>query len=86
MVTARSAQVTFIVAAKGPRGGLHVSRSQVSVANWRDYQVTNQGIGVSQCLLDAASIGAVGDVQFCRDFLLGQDEYPIPADWLAQDL
>jgi hypothetical protein len=64
---------------------LHVSGSQVSVTNWRDNQVPNQGISVSECLLDAASICAVGDVEFGSDFLLGQDQYPIPTDWFAEN-
>jgi hypothetical protein len=60
-------------------------RSQVSVANRRDYQVPDQRIGVSQGLLDAASIRTVGDVQFCSNFLMSKDQDPIPTDWLVQD-
>jgi hypothetical protein len=36
-------------------------------------------------LLDAASIGAVGDIQFRSDFLLGQDEQTVPTDWFAEN-
>jgi hypothetical protein len=74
MITAWSAHATLIVGAKNPCDRRHISRSQVSVANWWDDQVPDQGIGVSQCLLDAASIRAVSDVQLRGNLLLGKDE------------
>jgi hypothetical protein len=37
-------------------------------------------------LLDAASIRAVGDVQFRGNLLMGKDEYSIPTHRLVQDL
>jgi hypothetical protein len=85
MITARSTHAAFVEVAKKPRQRCRVSRSQVSVANWRDNQVPDQGIGVSQCLLDAASIRAVGDVQFRGNFLMRQDKQAIPTDWFVQD-
>jgi hypothetical protein len=36
-------------------------------------------------LLDAASIGAVGDVEFGSYLLLGQDEQAIPTDWFTEN-
>jgi hypothetical protein len=36
-------------------------------------------------LLDAASIRAVGDVQFRGNFLMSQDKYSIPTNWLVQN-
>jgi hypothetical protein len=36
-------------------------------------------------LLDAASIRAVGDVQFRSYFLLGRDEQAIPTDWFTKN-
>jgi hypothetical protein len=36
-------------------------------------------------LLDAASIRAVGDVQFRGNFLMSKDQYPIPTHRLMQD-
>jgi len=36
-------------------------------------------------LLDAASIRAVGDVQFRGNFLMSKDKYPIPTHRLVQD-
>ncbi len=50
----------------------HVVGFQKSVAHRRDNEVANQRVGVCQCLLDASSIGAVRNVEFCRDFLLRQ--------------
>jgi len=63
IIAARSAQVAFVVGAKNSRDTGYVSRLQVSVAYWRDNQVPDQGTSVCQCLLDAASIPAVGDVE-----------------------
>lgn len=85
MITARSTEIAFVVVAKNSRSRRHVSRPQVSIADWRDNQISNQGISISQCLLDAASICSVGDVEFRSDFLLGQDEYAIPTNWFAQN-
>jgi len=36
-------------------------------------------------LLYAASIRAIGDIQFRGDFLMGKDKYPISTDWFVQD-
>jgi hypothetical protein len=37
-------------------------------------------------LLDAASIRAVGDVEFRGNFLMCQDEQSVAPDWLVQDV
>ena len=37
---------------------------------WRNKKVPDQSIGVCQCLLDTASISAIGDVQLCGNFLM----------------
>ena len=50
----------------------HVVGFQESVAHWRNNQVPNQRVDICQCLLDASSIGAVSNVEFCRDFLMRQ--------------
>jgi hypothetical protein len=59
------------------------SGSQESIANWRNDKVTDQGIGVSQCLRDATSISAIGNVKFCGYLLFRQRNQSVPADWLA---
>jgi hypothetical protein len=41
-----SAQGTFVVTVENVRKTGHVSRPQVSVADWRDKKVSDQGIGV----------------------------------------
>src|SRR4029077_11371490 len=81
----RSAHAAFVKVAENPGQRRRVLRSQVSVADWRDYQVPDQPIGGGQCVLDAASIRAVGNVQFCGNFLMSKDQDPIPTDWLVQD-
>ena len=85
IITARSAGVAFVVVAKNPCRRRHVPRSQVSITNWRDNEVPDQGVGVSECLQDAASIGAVGDVEFGSYFLLRQDEQAIPTHWFTEN-
>jgi len=54
--------VPFIVILKSILESVHLSGSQISVANRRNNQVPDQGVGVSYCLLDAARIRAVSDV------------------------
>ena len=53
----------------------------MTVADWWNYQVSDQCIGCRQCLRNAASVRAVGDIQFRCDFLVGQLNQPI-AMWL----
>ena len=85
MITTRSAGVAFVVITKDPCGRRYITRSQVSIANRRDHQVSDQCIGVGQCLLDAAPISAVSDVEFGSYFLLGQDEQTISTDWFMEN-
>ena len=74
-----TAQVAAVVAAEGS----HVrSGSQEAVAHWRNNQIPDQSIGRRQCLLNTASVGAVGDIQFCGDFLMRQLNQCITADCL----
>ena len=54
----------------------------MAVAHWRNNQVPDQGIDRRQCLRETASVRAVGDIQFCSDFLMCQLNQAITADWL----
>ena len=75
-----SAQRAAVVEAEGPsvRSG-----SQVAVAHWRNNQVPNQSIGARQCLRDTAAVRAVGDIQFCSDFLTRQLDQAVATLWLT---
>jgi hypothetical protein len=55
--------VAFIIILQNILESVHVSGCQVSVAYRRHNQVSDQGVGVSYCLLDAARIRAISDVQ-----------------------
>ena len=60
----------------------------MAVAHWRNNQVTDQRIDRRQCLRDTASVGAVGDIQFCSDFLMRQLNQAIATvlvdvEWIA---
>ena len=44
----------------------------MAVANWRNNQIPDRRIDRRQRLRDTASVRAVGDIQFCSDFLKGQ--------------
>ena len=71
-----TAQVTAVVTTDV----LDISRGrQITVAYWRNNQIPDQSIRRRQRLLDTGSVGAVGDIQFCSDFLLGQLNQPITA-------
>jgi hypothetical protein len=62
------------------------SGSKVSGSYWWDNQIANQGIGGSQCLLDATPVSTVCDVKFCRDLLVRQRYQCVPvANWLMED-
>jgi len=51
----------------------HVAiRSQVTVAHWRNNQGSDQCIDRRQCFRDTTSARAIGDIQFCSDFLMCQ--------------
>ena len=54
--------MAFIIILQNILESVHISRCQVSVAYGRYNQVSNQGIGVSYCLLDAARIRAISDI------------------------
>jgi len=45
---------------------------QESIAHWRNNQVPDQGIDLSYCLGNAATVRAVGNVEFCRNLLMRQ--------------
>jgi hypothetical protein len=64
-----TAQVTAVVPAEVSHKR---SGSQIAVAHWRNNQIPDQSIRRRQCLLDTASVGAIGDIQFCSDFLMRQ--------------
>ena len=54
-----SAQTTFVVKAEGS----HIrSAAQVAIAHRRNNAIPDEAIGRRQCLLDTASVGAVGNV------------------------
>jgi hypothetical protein len=46
--------------------------SQRSVAYWRNNQIPDRRIDRRQCLRDATPVRAIGDIQFCSDFLMRQ--------------
>lgn len=46
--------------------------SQRTVAHWRNDQTSDQRIDRRNCLRDTASVRAVGDIEFCSDFLTRQ--------------
>ena len=52
------------------------------VADWRTNQVPNQRIGLCQSLRDTAAIRAVGNVEFCRNFLMRQGNQSVPTNGL----
>ena len=54
----------------------------MAVAHWRNNQVPDRGIDRRQCLRDTASVRAVGDIQFCSDFLMCQLNQAIATWWL----
>jgi hypothetical protein len=54
--------VAFIIILQSILESVHVSGCQVSVAYRWHNQVSDQGVGVSYCLLDAARIRAISDV------------------------
>jgi len=56
---------------------------QVTVAHWRNNEVPDRRIDRRQRLRDAASICAVGDIQFCRDLLMRQLNQCITPDGLT---
>jgi hypothetical protein len=64
MIADRSAHPASVKVAKDPGERCCISGSQISVANRWNNQVSDQGVGVSYCLLDTASIRSVSDIQF----------------------
>jgi hypothetical protein len=46
VIARRSAQSAFVVTVENVRKTRHVSRPQVTAADWRDKKVSDQGIGV----------------------------------------
>lgn len=62
IITTWSAQVAFIIILQSILESVHVSGSQVSAAYRWHNQVSDQGIGVSYGLLDAARIRAISYV------------------------
>jgi hypothetical protein len=60
-------------------------RSQwpVTVTHWRNDQIPDRRINRRQRLRDTASVRAVGDIQFCCDFLMRQMNQAIATCWLA---
>jgi len=70
----RGAQPTSVIK---PEGSHIRSESQVTVAHWRNNQIPDQSIDARQCLLDTASVRAVGDIQFCSDFETCQENQVI---------
>jgi hypothetical protein len=63
----------------------HLAGWQVSVAHWRHNKVSDQAIGVSQCLRNTASVRAVSNIELGGDFLMHQGNQSITADWLVQN-
>jgi len=57
----------------------------MAVAYRRDHKVPDRSIGRRQCLRDTASVRAVGDIQFCGDFLVRQLNQVIATWWLTQN-
>jgi hypothetical protein len=54
--------VAFIIILQNILESVHVSGCQVSVAYRGHNQVSDEGVGVSYCLLDAAGIRAISDI------------------------
>jgi hypothetical protein len=65
-----AAEANRRVGAVNGESALVTTGSQEPTAYWQNNQILYQGVGVCQCLLETASIRAVGDIQFCRDFLM----------------
>jgi len=55
----------------------------VAVADWRNNQVPDRRIDRRQRLHDAASVRAIGDIQFCSDFLMRQLNQAVASWWLT---
>jgi hypothetical protein len=76
----RSAQKAFVVPGERIHVTGHLCSWQESVAHWRNNQIADQRIGCCQCLLDTATVGAVGNVEFCSNFLMRQGNQSIAND------
>jgi hypothetical protein len=69
-----SAQTALVVKAEGS----HIRTWwQLAVAHWRNNQVADRRIDRRQRLRDTTSVRAIGDIQFCSDFLMCQLNQPI---------
>jgi hypothetical protein len=64
-------------------GALESGWSQKSVPHRWDNKIADQRIGSCQCLLDAACIGAISNVELRGDFLIRQGDQSVATDWLV---
>ena len=55
----------------------------MAIANWRNHLIADQCIDRRQCLRDTASVRAIGNIEFCSNFLVRQLNQDISTWWLA---
>lgn len=57
----------------------------MAIANWWNHLIGDQCIDRRQCLRDTASVRAIGNIEFCSDFLVRQLNQAITTWWLTQN-
>jgi len=55
----------------------------MAIANWRNHLIADQCIDRRQCLRDTAFVRAIGNIEFCSNFLVRQLNQAISTWWLA---